>query len=59
MSLPPENVIANKYRHYIVMKEQRNDTPRPEGAKSWFSGVLNDGVAMLYVCKKIKNKIIP
>ncbi|MGM9806768.1 MAG: hypothetical protein ACI3Z6_01585 [Candidatus Onthomorpha sp.] len=34
-------------------------TPRPAGAKSWFSGVLNDSVVMLYVCKKIKNKIIP
>ena len=30
-----------------------------EGVKSWLSGVLNDGVATPYVCKKIKNKIIP
>ena len=36
---------------------ERQLTPRR--GKSWFSGVLNDSVVMLYVCKKIKNKIIP
>ena len=38
-------------------KQPTDVTPRR--GKSWFSGVLNDSVVMLYVCKKIKNKIIP